>query len=438
MKEIFYIEDTPVNKISYYFLLVFLVALPFDRIFSELALFGLLVHTLIHPARERKFSLRWPGWLILALYLISLEGMLYSARPGDAWNECVKQLAILLFPLIACFTSLDWQKYRDRLLNAFGFTCFFTALYLYGIALLSIRDQHLPLTALSGPDFINHAFTAPIDLHATYFSIYTAISFVHFVRLSLQAKRSLRRVFYLAVSLVLLATIMQLASRAVCISVFIILNVLLPYFLRKPKVRWIFLAISLSVTAFIVGTLFGNKTYHTRYTVQLKQDLHGVTGKKEDPEPRMARWNCAWELIRASPLIGYGTGTEVALLKKKYLDHHLYISYAFDLNAHNEYLSFLLKTGLPGLLLYLGLLGVSCVKAFQWRDPLLMSFLVIVIIVSFSENILDTNKGIFFFGFFFSLFLYRPADYRLAAERLPGPGRAGKRKSWFRHIAHGG
>jgi O-antigen ligase len=144
--------------------------------------------------------------------------------------------------------------------------------------------------------------------------------------------------------------------------------------------------------------------------VQLQQDLEGNIGDKDGSEPRMARWHCAWELIRASPWIGYGTGTEVDLLKEKYVTHQLYDSYAHDLNAHNQYLSFLLKTGLPGELLYLGILAIGFLQAFRLKDPFLGSFLLIVACVSASENILDVNKGIFFFSFFFSFFLAKPAN----------------------------
>jgi O-antigen ligase len=134
----------------------------------------------------------------------------------------------------------------------------------------------------------------------------------------------------------------------------------------------------------------------------------------------MVRWQCAWELIRSSPWIGHGTGMELGLLKAKYLDHHLYIAYKHDLNAHNQYLSLWIKTGFIGLLFYLFLLGAGFALAFRTKDPFLAAFLMIIAFVSFSENILDVNKGIFFFSFFFSLFFRAPGEYFLwRDERLP-------------------
>ena len=48
MKEIFVINDTAENKISYYHLLAFLAALPFDRFYSQVVFIILIIHTLIH------------------------------------------------------------------------------------------------------------------------------------------------------------------------------------------------------------------------------------------------------------------------------------------------------------------------------------------------------------------------------------------------------
>ena len=406
MKEIFYIEDTPANKISYYLLLVFLVTLPFDRLYSELSLIGLLLHTLLHVSTGKKLSFRWAGWLVAGLFFLMLISAIYTPSFGDAGKQLEKQLALLLFPLIAWYSRLDWNKVRGPLLKAFAFSCFFTVIYLYGCAFVGIHRQGLGLGALFTPDFLNHSFTAPIDLHATYFAMDVAISLIVVVGLGLKSNNTLAKWGYGLMSLLLLAAILQLASRAVCLAVLVVINVLVPWLLLRGRGRRIALLVFVLLSLLSVVLVTTNKDLYTRYLVALKQDMQGVTGRVEDPEPRMVRWGCAWELIRESPWIGYGTGAEVGRLKGKYLTHHLVLSYTHELNAHNQYLSYWLNTGVAGVLLYLGVLVVGAMIAFRRRDILLSSFIVMIVFVSFSENILDTNKGIFFFSFFFILFLY--------------------------------
>lgn len=411
MKEIFYIEDTPAGKISYYLLLVFVTTLPLDRIFSELALIILLLHTLIHLRREDlSWSVRWLGWMSVALYLLTMAGTLHSAISADAWREWEHQLALLLFPLIIWFSRLNWQWYRPRLLKAFAFSCLFTAVYLYGVTLYDIYSHKEPLSALFTKPHMNHYFSHPIGLHATYYAAYLGLSVVVFAdRLFRRPAGTLVKLGYcLAMSLCLFA-IFQLASRAVCIVVAVIVNLLIPIYMVKGGLRWRVVAAILSLTLMSLMVVWRNNHLHSRYLVQLKQDLRSDTGAILDPEPRMARWQCAWELIRESPWIGYGTGEEVRRLKERYYAHHLMISYTLGLNAHNQFLSFWLKTGIFGMLIYSSALLLAFREAWRRRDIYLMAFVLIISCISLSENILDVNKGIFFFSMFFVLLLPTPA-----------------------------
>ena len=142
-----------------------------------------------------------------------------------------------------------------------------------------------------------------------------------------------------------------------------------------------------------------------RYISDLENDLseNGITADLS--ETRMKRWNLEMALISKTPFIGYGSGSEKYILKEKYFREKFYRSYLLELNAHNQYLSFLINTGIFGLSLYLYILHFGFSVAIKKRDFLLLSFLILIAIVSISENILAVNKGIFFYSFFFSFFL---------------------------------
>jgi O-antigen ligase len=447
MRELLFIDDTPANKISYYLLLVFLISLPFDMLYSELALAGLVVHTLIHafPGGGRRgdgsgglLPARWAGWWIAVIFGLSLAGMLYAPGLRDAWKECEKQLAILLFPLIAWFSRLDWAAYKMRLLKAFSFSCLFTSLYLFGVVLHTLYRERMPISAFYAENFINHPFTHPIGLHATYYAMYMSISMVVFVyeATSYELRAASRqdaprrvawgRAGYIAAAFVCLAAILQLAARAVCIADVLVLTVVLPWSLGLRGRKFRYFVLGLAVLCGIAAiTVMRQNALHDRYMVQFKNDLQSSTGREGDPEPRMARWACAWELIKQSPVIGYGTGAEPDLLKERYFAHNLMIAWLHNLNAHNQYLSFLLGTGIFGLVAYLILLGLGFRVAYRRKDLFFASFLLLVCAVSLSENILDVNKGIFFFSFFFALFFYRPSSPAGAAGTAGCAGRPG-------------
>lgn len=407
MKSIFLIKDTLANKIAYYHLLAFLLFLPFDRLYSELALVSFLLHTLIHFRKTSWQSLKLSSVLLpVSIYLLTCIGTLYTNYRNEAFYEWERQLAILLFPLLFLLTSLDFDKYRLQLLKGLAFSCVLTIAYLYINAIYVIRFNHLPLRFLFTTAFLNHNFSEPVDMHATYFSMYIALSVSALMYLLIKAQDKNSRIIYIIGLLVLFAGILQLSSRAVFIALLININIVVPFFLLKRKKILVFLAISLGVSIVMIAGIFRNDVFKARYITELKSDLTQQSINLNILEPRAQRWVCAWELIKESPVIGHGSGSEIALLKEKYYARRYYNSYINELNAHDQFLSILIKTGVPGLLIFLLVLFAGFKKSIRSKDMLFCSFLVIISIVSFSENILDANKGIFFFAFFYSFFYF--------------------------------
>ncbi len=99
MKNIFLIKDALANKIGYYHLLAFLLFLPFDRLYSELALVSFLLHTIIHLRKTSWQSVKLSSVLLpVSIYLLTCIGSLYTNYRDEAFYEWERQLAILLFP----------------------------------------------------------------------------------------------------------------------------------------------------------------------------------------------------------------------------------------------------------------------------------------------------------------------------------------------------
>jgi O-antigen ligase len=418
MKSIFLIKDTLANKIAYYHLLAFLLFLPFDRLYSELALGSFLLHTLIHFRETSWRSVKLSSVLLPAsIYLLTCVGTLYTNYRDEAFYEWERQLAILLFPLLFLFTSLDLDKYRLPLLKGLALSCVLTIVYLYINAVHVIQFNHLPLRFLFTTAFLNHNFSEPVDMHATYFSMYIALSASALTYVLIKAQDKTSRIIYILGLLILFAGILQLSSRAVFIALLINTNIIVPFFLLKRKKMLMFLSISVGVSIIIIAGIFRSDVFKARYITELKSDLTQQSINLNILEPRAVRWACAWELIKESPVIGHGSGSEIALLKEKYYSRHYYNSYINELNAHDQFLSLLIKTGVPGLCVFLLVLLAGFRKSIRSKDMIFCSFLVIITIISFSENILDANKGIFFFAFFYSIFYFSRPNNLVVIEK---------------------
>ena len=118
MKQLFLIDDTIVNRISYYLLVCFLIVLPFDFFYSELILISFGIHTLIHIQKEKvKNIFTKPVLILAAVYLLGLAAILYSPDKTEAINVATRQLAILIIPVLFALTGLNLEKYKWNFLS---------------------------------------------------------------------------------------------------------------------------------------------------------------------------------------------------------------------------------------------------------------------------------------------------------------------------------
>lgn len=408
MKKIFFIDDTVANKIGYYHLAGFLAALPYDFFYSEIILISFGLHTLIHCSKtswKNIFTKR--VFIPVSIYLLGLLAILYSPDKPEAFNVATRQLAIFIIPVLFALTDLNLEKYKLNLMCIFAFACTVTILYLYADAVRIIFYFHLPLSSLFSYMFMNHNFSLPVEIHATYMSAYTAFSLLVFLFLILKKEKLQQKWIYIIAVVILSAAMLQLSSRAVFIAFLVIINLAFPFFLFQGRKRVIFFLTTCSISVIVLLVIANTGSFKARYISELKTDLTDNVRIIDNTEPRLVRWNAIIELVKKSPVIGYGSGSEKELLKEKYFEKGLYNSYLNEFNAHNEYLSILVKTGIIGLALFIYILYFGFAVAVQKKDILFFSFMLIITIVSVSENILDLNKGIFFYSFFFSLFLWQ-------------------------------
>jgi O-antigen ligase len=410
MKNLFLLHDSAENKISYYYLAAFLILLPFDRFYSQLALAGFILHTLVHLNRGKlKNAFTVENLILSSIWFISLGGLLYTPYKDKAVDDILRQSAILLFPFFISASGFPVSRYKKKLLQLFALTCIIIILYLYAHAFYTIFYYKLSLSSLFNLVFINHNFSLPIGIHATYLSLYAGLSLVFLAFCFFNEPPGRSRILYSSGMIVLLAGLLQLASRSVLIATIFIFFAVFPLFLPKRVIRSRFIIVVFLIALLALTGVFSIDSFKRRFVTGLKNDLTETSLNNEQLEPRIIRWKFVMELIREKPFAGYGSGSEKELLKKIYYEKKFYNSYLHELNAHNQYLSVWLKTGAWGLLILLATFVYGLVHSWKKRDVVFAAFLIFVCIVSFSENIFDVNKGIFFYAFFFAFFMYSPA-----------------------------
>jgi O-antigen ligase len=116
---------------------------------------------------------------------------------------------------------------------------------------------------------------------------------------------------------------------------------------------------------------------------------------------------CAWEVSAQHYLTGVGP---------QHVQEHLNTCYYqfegndFDrhtFNTHNQYLDYLIGSGLPGLVVLLLVLGVPLFVSWRTKDPILFSFICLIGFCLLTENLLSRQAGIVFYALFNALLINR-------------------------------
>lgn len=365
-----------------------------------------MLHVIIHRRRELIEATRNKyAWLVQAVFFLTVLATIHTDDLPRAFSFWERQLPIFLFPLILFAEHEVIFRMKRKLLELSSILSVLVIAFLYIDALRTISYYNLPLDVLFSHRFINHNFSLPLDIHASYLSLIVAIGLLAFIANFNRQQVLSRKLVIMIMICFLLAGLIQLGSRAVLIGMLLVMNLAIPfYFFKTNRVKLILG--SVIVTTGLLFQLFRMDGFRERFVSDLQADVFNSMPLSEQlADTRKERWTVAIDLVKESPLVGYGTGMETGILKEAYFENKFYHSYLHRLNAHNQYLSFLLKGGILALLAYLFILGKGMYYAIRSKDLVFTGFMILIITMSFGENLLDVNKGIVFYAFFFSWFL---------------------------------
>lgn len=402
-----------VEKIRFLLVNLFIFFLPFDKFYTTLILYALIVTTIIDFKKSKISQIPRQFWIFQLIFFLSLSGYFYSYNKGDAAFLIERQLAILIFPLLIPL-AIDITKERIKcFLTTLTISCTITVVGLFIYAFGVLFQLDVPVTNIASGEFFNHNFSDPIDIHAGYFSMYISLSIVFLLTL-FPTLSSFRRGVVFLVLLVLSVGLLFLAARSILIYTAIIIFFIYPICYVKRKGVYLIIC---SIVA-IAGLIFinNNEFLKTRFSRNLLEDINFNEKRQniEIIEPRSDRWLLGTNLIKESPIIGHGTGDEIMMLKDKYREKGYIVSYMENYNVHNQYLSVFIKHGIIGLLIFLGALIYYFRLSIQSRNFIYFIFLVGIYFFFLTENVLDANKGIFYFSFFNTVLGY----YAISVSKL--------------------
>ena len=410
--------DSRIEKLRFILLNLFVFFLPFDRFYTTLILYLIIITTILDLSKEKLRSIPNQFWIFQLVFLISVSGYFYSHNKSEAGLLIERQLAILIFPLLIPLAIKITKERLNALLITFTMSCIFSILILFGYALFSLYQTHEHFSRLFSQAFFNHNFSSPIGIHAGYLSMYISLCLI-FILTQYSTSTRQQKVMIVLTLLILTIGLLFLAARNVLIYTVIIVLFVYPFYYVKKKALYFLMSFLIigSSSLFIIN----NDFLKNRFSINLLEDINFNKSKQNMPEmePRSQRWLLGIELIKKRPLIGCGTGDEIDNLKPKYKEEGFVISYLENYNAHNQYLSILIKHGILGLIIFILAFFYYFKYSVQSNSFVYFVFLFGICFSFLTENVLNSDKGIFFFAIFNTIFGYYAILFKNNSNTIP-------------------
>jgi len=121
---------------------------------------------------------------------------------------------------------------------------------------------------------------------------------------------------------------------------------------------------------------------------------------------RLEFWETALFIIKQNPLFGVGTGDIQTSFNQAYDQTHSKLSKEWRLKCHNQYFAIMVAFGLLGFILFIGYLIIPALKLRKELHPLYWPFLLIIVLSFLTEDTLESQAGLTFFGIFNTLFIW--------------------------------
>jgi O-antigen ligase len=356
---------------------------------------------LIYLISVKKFDttfFKTPVFLLVMMQaVILLFGLTHSPDLSQGYADTERYGYAILLPFLI-YQMRNSGITTASLIVAFASGCTILILYGFGYLLVNSSDAQ-------GKTFwdLGHLyFTEPMDIHPMYLSLY--IIFIIFFMLEMlrinYSTYSLVHFSTIGLLLISLVIVLFFVRSQMSLLSFVTMSVLYIVIVLKRR-AWLVTFVLFTI-GFLVFLLDSNRvsTFFDTYGKNVSSAL----------DNRFKVWRGAIEAIKESPIIGAGTGGEYLVLNKAYDKIGYTEGEINSYNAHNQYLEFLVRNGPIELLVFLALIVFAFMRAIQFPNYLFLLFCMMITLSMLSESTLQVHKGIVFFYFFLSTFIFLPFE----------------------------
>lgn len=387
------------DSYSHFLLIITVLLLPWDTVAGSIAIAVSVVFALYFVLKEKKFkevfTLKY--FAAIAVILTYILGVFYSSDTKYALSFVQTTIPLLFFPLL--FIPI---KFSQR--NIVNIILTFVISYTIRVLVVFFFLVREVLYHRLNKNWYFQKIGGLGGFHPTAMGAYSIVSIILLLYLISKKKNN----WYYLLMILNIVFLFVLASRMVLISFLIISVIYLIHiyikFKSKRKTIWIVSLISIILMSIIILN-----DHDLRYKFLQLKNINNFKYNKYDASSvasRIAKWESAINIYKENNfIIGTGTGDipKDLLIQFKKIDCLQCRVKKYN-NPHNQYLDSLSRNGILGLTFLLLNLIYPIIIAIKRKNIYQLMFMVAFGLIFVSECLLNREKSVQLFGFFYSFF----------------------------------
>ncbi|HEY0741649.1 MAG TPA: O-antigen ligase family protein [Chryseosolibacter sp.] len=410
-------------------------AMPFSVLVTHIAILTFIICWFFEPALLQRLSRLKDNYQLLALIAFGLwmcAGISYSEKTSEAWFALERKAFFFLLPVAFGTSTIQSGRITKNIQHIFCYSCALALLMCYSYAGYQL---HLFNDGVIGSESLNYLsssgfvagdskkpwmffsyvrLAAAINMHPTYLALYAAFCCIILVCRNFSGAISTpKQVFNGALIIFFSISIIFLASRIIVLmlSLFYLCLLVHQVFIAERKRSLKFLLCILLMA--IIAGVFLNPVTRYRQVDEIVSNGITITSNKHYTNSTEIRaslwWLAAKTYATTNWFLGVGPGDVKDAVQQS--GKTLRVTNVLDsYDPHNQYLFILLSSGLFGILFFMIYIGMGLASAIRNHDIIFLSFLVLFLIVSLTESVLELQKGIVFFTLFFATMNFQKAQ----------------------------
>ncbi|WP_438710604.1 O-antigen ligase family protein [Aquimarina muelleri] len=372
-------------KVQIFLFCLVVFTIPLKHNYNSIGIILLVIFTLssfYFKKGNQKLNLKNGKWLIL-FFFVAVVAMFYTEDIKNGFQYLIKIIPFLLFPVVFSMTKLN-QKNRNKIIWSFCISCLIISFILFFANLFTYLDNP------NNSSIWNYSgYTKKMDIHPAYYILFLIFNIFFLFEEFLITVSKKKKIFISFSISIFILQVLFLQSRIGIISFLITSIVYVIATFKNIKKKSILMMFMFVSTSLVIAYYFN---FLNRF-VEIPESLN----------ERITIWEGWWNSYKKSPILGYGTGDAQSALDQGnyFLGNSFFVFYKY--NTHNQYLDVLIRLGLIGFSVFLLTLYKSFHTVYKNKNRLLLIFLILISIFFLTENILQRQRGIVFFSFFYLL-----------------------------------